>query len=95
MELLKGNFPADSFSSRPILSNRILPILLNKNINRDSIAYFLKGIVSFQNRNTIYDFNEKPNQGIRGARNWIKSHLDKWSDQPGADLFHANLNSIT
>lgn len=87
MELLKGNFPADSFSSRPILSNRILPILLNKNINRDSIAYFLKGIVSFQNRNTIYDFNEKPNQGIRGARNWIKSHLDKWSDQPGADLF--------
>ncbi|HRG31919.1 MAG TPA: M28 family peptidase [Saprospiraceae bacterium] len=87
LELLKGNFSTDSFSTRPIVSNKSLNYFLNQNLNKDSIEYFLKGIVSFQNRNTVNDFNDKPNQGIRGARNWIKAHLDKWSMLPGADLF--------
>jgi len=64
LELLKGNFSADSFSTRPIISNKNLKYFLNQNLNKDSVEYFLKGIFSFQNRNSKNNFIVKTKKGF-------------------------------
>ncbi|MBK8484327.1 MAG: M28 family peptidase [Saprospiraceae bacterium] len=81
LDLLKGNFKADSFADRELQANENLSNFLVSQINADSLHRYLAGLVSFNNRNTIADQLSKPTEGILGARNWIRSYLNYWSNQ--------------
>lgn len=92
LDLMKGNFNSDSFSKRIVLPDAQLRNYLVQQINADSLHQYLKGLVSFKNRNTITDNPLKPNQGIRAARTWIKSHLDQWAREPNSVLIPCELD---
>lgn len=91
LDLMKGNFNSDSFSKRIVLPDAQLRNYLVQQINADSLHQYLKGLISFRNRNTISDDPSKPNEGIRGARAWIKSHLDRWAQQANSVLIPCEL----
>ncbi len=84
LQLMKGQYPADSFASRPVAADAGLTAYLATQIHADSLNKYLTGIVSFHNRNTVNDHPAKPNEGIRGARNWIHGYLNYWAAQPGS-----------
>jgi len=92
LDLMKGNFNSDSFPKRVVLPDAQLGNYLVQQINADSLHQYLKGLISFQNRNTINDNPSKPNLGIRGARSWIKSHINRWAQQSNSVLIPCELD---
>lgn len=86
LSLIKGQFPKDSFDKRQVLPDQsIVPYLLDK-LSSDSLYAHLTGIVSFFNRNTIFDDPNQPDKGIRGARSYIHNKLMEWAAIPGAQI---------
>lgn len=84
--LLKGQFSIDSFDNRQIIPDQsVVPYLL-ENLSSDSLYAHLKGIVSYFNRNTIFDDPNQPDKGIRGARTYIHNKLMEWAAAPNAQL---------
>ncbi|MDQ3142584.1 MAG: M28 family peptidase [Bacteroidota bacterium] len=86
LEILKGNYPQDSF-----LPNRVLGVdqsfqQLFQNVSADSLYDHLKNIVSFKNRNLISDNPLSKNFGIGACRNWIESRMRGWSFPPSFRL---------
>lgn len=86
-QLLRGNFPRDSFTVGKIKVLNDTKWWLNEQLNADSLKEHLNGITSFYNRNTIADYPELPDYGIRGARKWIHSKLNNWSQRAGSLMF--------
>lgn len=87
LDLMKGNFQADTFAARAIPADSKLVAHLAGEINADSLRRYLVKLVSFNNRNTVADNPNKPDEGIRGARNWVKSYLSDLAQKPGTTLF--------
>jgi len=77
-QLLKGNFDPGSFPKRTVVADQQLVNYLIETIQADSLKYYLSQLVAFKNRNTISDDQTRESWGIRGARNYIKSNLDRW-----------------
>ncbi|MBK6860918.1 MAG: M28 family peptidase [Saprospiraceae bacterium] len=77
-QLLKGNFDPGSFPKRTVIADQQLANYLIETIQADSLKYYLSQLVAFKNRNTISDDQTRGSWGIRGARNYIKSNLDRW-----------------
>ncbi len=92
LQLMKGQYPSDTFASRPVKADAGLTSHLVSQFNADSLHKYLARLVSYNNRNTVNDDPTQPNEGIRGARNWIRSYLDYWSNQPGATMFSSELD---
>ena len=80
-QLLKGNFDPDTFPKRSILADQLLASYLIQSLNADSLKFYLSQLVAFKNRNTISDDQSRESWGIRGARNYIKSNLNRWSQK--------------
>ncbi len=92
LELMKGNYPADTFAIRPVQSDHQLTSYLVSQVNADSLQFYLTNIVSFNNRNTVNDDIQKPEEGIRGARNWIHRYLKYWSVQSSGNVFSSEFD---
>ncbi|MBK9107874.1 MAG: M28 family peptidase [Saprospiraceae bacterium] len=92
LNLLKGNFPADSFDNRLILADAELPATLVNLISIDSLKQHIEAIVSFENRNTINDDPVYPNKGILAARNHILNLLNQWRAEPASTIIPAEFS---
>ncbi|MBK9270991.1 MAG: M28 family peptidase [Saprospiraceae bacterium] len=86
-KLLKGEYPRDTFASGKSKIGPQTKFLLSQQIQSDSLFQHLESITAFRNRNTISDFPEWPEFGIRGARNKIKNTLIRWNQIPGNTIF--------
>lgn len=84
-QLLKGAFNPDSFPKRTVKADQELANYLMDAIQADSLKYFLSQLVAFKNRNTLTDDSTRSSWGIRGARNFIKSNLDRWGENIGSN----------
>lgn len=87
--LLLGNYPQDSFSTNRMDLNQASASWLEKEINADSMRTYLEELSKYHNRNTIADFEQFPEYGIRGARSYIASKLDQWNQQYGTSIIPA------
>lgn len=92
LNILKGNYPVDSFSTRLIPADVQLPAHMVSIISSDSLKTHIQAIVSFENRNTINDDPAYPNKGILAARRYILDRLQQWRNASAAALVPAEFS---
>ncbi|MEO6191029.1 MAG: M28 family peptidase [Saprospiraceae bacterium] len=88
---LKGNFDVNQFEKRFIKPERSICAILQNQIHADSLANYLKKIVSFNNRNTVNDTTSEPSKGIRGARDYVRQMLNYWNNQNNSVILNSEF----
>ncbi|HEX5624450.1 MAG TPA: M28 family peptidase [Saprospiraceae bacterium] len=75
-----------------MIADNQIPALLSEGIREDSLRYYLENLVAYRNRNTVSDDSLRPDEGIRGARSWIRTQLDRWAQRPGSSLITSEFD---
>lgn len=91
LDLLKGNFPQDSFMPKQPKSLHDIADNVSMTISDKSLAEILIKLISFENRNTISDNANSSNRGIGAARRWVKSSVENYSVQAENRLIPCEL----